>query len=83
MWVIANALHRFCHLHPPQGIDRTLQQGAAWAWTMSGNSLDELISYRQDGIEGGLWILQNHGDFAAADTPHLAIALAQQVLTFE
>ena len=57
-------------------------QQSTWAWTMSGNGLDELIPYRQDGIEGGLRILPSHGDFAATDTSHLTIALAPSS-TFE
>ena len=47
------------------------------------DGLHHLVADREHRVEGGLGVLEDHGDAAAPDVSHLALALREEVLPFE
>jgi hypothetical protein len=82
-WVVLHPALGRGHPHLLEAGDGPLRERPAAVLVMDLDGLDELVADGEDRVEGGLRVLQDHGDAAAPDAPHLLLGLVEQVLALE
>jgi hypothetical protein len=83
MRIIVQAFGRRRDPDHAQGLFGSLQQGTRGFAVVDANGLNQLIPDGEHRVQRGLWVLEDHGDFAPAHMAHLLVALLQQIFTVE
>ena len=81
MRVLAHPLLGERNAHQPQHVDRLGQGVALIELEVQLYRLADLVADREDRIERGHRVLEDHRDVVAANLPHLGLALLQKILT--
>jgi hypothetical protein len=53
--------------HTGQKMDGLLPQGAPRPWEVQGHGFKQLLPHPEDGVQGGNWVLKDHGDLFSPD----------------
>ncbi len=70
-------------LHGPQQVARAAPRGGPARALVDPDRLGDLIADREERVQRGHRVLEDHGDALAADVPHLGIGFLEKVFSLE
>jgi hypothetical protein len=79
VWIILGAPLSRWDADAGQNVNSSLPQGAPTPWEVQSHGFTQLLPYPEHGVQGGNWVLKDHGDLFPSDVRQLRLAKLQQI----
>ena len=83
MRVLLHSLWRLCDLYKLEVFNRLLVRLAPASASMRHQHFGDLLANGGDGVKGGEWLLEDHGDAATTNLAHVGLRLAEKLFAVE